>query len=824
MRPLTPKQLSSRLHSQLQAVTEGVDQAIDWVENTRQNAPRLDIEADRLIVKLRRHRNKAKHLADVALKEIAIGFFGLSQAGKSYLISALASGENGKLETSFEGQQLDFLTNINPTNQTTALVTRFSRQAGVKNKSFPVQLLLLSEVDIGKIMANAFLHELNQETSFEELDEYHITEHLKTLLRHRQPEPVEGFTRDEVVELWDYLARHDAKRQKQLETHYWPVAVELAPYLSIDDRAHLFSVLWGDLKTLTAAYRHFAHTLQHLSGTSKVLAPLRILVDDEQQPANGIINGATLARLNTTFDPGVLVRPVLNGRAGKTVELSLAELTMLAVELLIPLHSAPREALFEQVDILDFPGIGDIEQPEDTSETAKNAGTESHPLAQTLLRAKRAYLLERYTDNQEMNILMVCSAAGKREEVKTVGKALDHWVRQTQGENTQIRSHRKPGLIWAVTKFDRRITHGQNYDAAVQRYVGNPGDAWGTMLAMDKRGVTRMATWLGTEVHREVKLGRISEQLSEVQRDLKDNLLGNWSLPVESDSPEKKQRIAEILLKSLQTRTGVHGELLERLLPSRDELRRLYLKQQNQPEYGTYHPETEEVGMPSASVDPFGIGIDIDLFADEPIDLEPQSTSPVQALDHGYEAEYAHHVYRYWINHLRGLPENAPLIELLGVTKTTIEILVEELITASIRLGIEDALVGMLVDSEQLGVHRESKADRQVSRVLTVLGDFVAWLGFQQMEEALRPASRINRGHKIFAKPEKQAVSFGASQRLTKLSLTPTNNTAFYIYDWLVGLNETIVQNAGYSAGREVNAEQRESLATILTLIKPVEK
>lgn len=339
---------------------------------------------------------------------------------------------------------------------------------------------------------------------------------------------------------------------------------------------------------------------------------------------------------------------------------------------------------------------------------------------------------------------------------------------------------------------------------------------------MDKRGVARMATWLGAEVHREVKLGRISEQLSELQRELSDNLLGNWYLPVDVDDPAEKQRVAETLLKSLQTRTGVHGELLERLLPSRDELRRLYLQQQGA-SYGGFHTDAEDLSAPLANSDPFGVGIEIDLFADEPIALD-QPVTPVLTLDHGYEADYAHSVYRFWINHLRSLPENAPLIDLLNVSKSTIEMLVEELITGSIRLRIEEALVDMLVDGEQLGINRENKADRQVSRVLTILGDFVARLGFQQLDESLRPASRINRGHKIFAKPEKQAVSFGASQRLTKLSLTPTNNTAFYIYDWLVGLNEMIIQNAGYSAAREVSAEQREQLGTILALIKPAEK
>ncbi|MEC5341525.1 virulence factor SrfC family protein [Brenneria populi] len=819
MKPLTPKQQSNRLNGQLQAVAQCVDRAIDWIETTRQNAPRLDIEADRLIVKLRRNRDKAARLSDMALKDIAIGFFGLSQAGKSYLISSLAGGENGRLETFFEGQQIDFLTHINPTNRSAALVTRFSRQTGVKNKTFPVQLLLFSEVDIGKIIANAFLYDPHQDAAFEELDEPFIDEHLRTLSMHRQPEPVPGMSADDVVALWDYLARHDAKRQKQLETHFWPLAVELAPYLSVDDRAQLFAVLWGRNLALTAAYRHFSHTLQHLSGAHKILAPLRVLADEALRPVDGVIHGAALARLNSAYDPGVLVRPVLNGRAAKAVELSQAELAMLSAELLIPLHNPPREALFEQVDILDFPGFGDAAEMGGEPPTPEPAPNETYPLASALLRAKRIYLLERYTDNHEMNLLMVCSAAGKRSDVKVVGKALDHWVKLTQGENVQIRSRRKPGLIWAVTKFDRRVTHGQNHDAAVQRYVGNPGDAWGTMLAMDKRGVSRMAAWLGAEVHREVKLGRIGEQLGEIQRELGENLLGNWYLPAETDDPAAKRQIAETLLKSLQTRTGVHGELLERLLPARDELRRLYLQQLAQPG-GAHHQEIEDFSAPLVGGDPFGVGIEIDLFADEPEEAA-QAASPAQESEQGYEAEYARLVYRYWVNHLRGLPENAPLVELLGVTKATIEMLAEELITASIRMHIEEALIGMLADTEQLDVQRENKADRQVSRALTVLGDFVAWLGFQQMDESLRPASRINRGHKIFAKPEEQAVNWSASQRLTRLSLTPTNNTAFYIYDWLVGLNEMIIQNTGYSAGREVSAQQREQLGVILSLIKP---
>lgn len=835
MKPLTPKQLSSRLSRQLQSVSQGVDQAIAWVEETRRNVPRLDMEADRLIIKLRRCRNKARGLSESSLKEIAMGMFGLAQGGKTYLLTSLAGGENGRIETSVGGVTLDYQKNINPDNQQPAFVTRFTRQVDGKNTPNPVQLQLLNEADIARIIAYSFILEETQSDTVE-LDEQHIAEHLKTLSLHRQQELVTGLSSDDVVALWDYLTRHDARRQKPLERKFWPMAVELAPHLSIDDRASLFSVLWGERADYTSLYRHFAHTLEQLSGARKVLAPISLLVDESLQPDSGIFNASQFDRLNSPSDLSVQVRPIVNGRAARGVELSLAELIMLAAEVLIPLLSPPKESLFGQVDLLDFPGFSLQDEPEaesDDDNPDRLLRLKPHPLSRALLRAKRAYLLERYTDDQEMNLLMVCTAAACKADVRHVGRALDFWVRHTQGENPQIRSRRKPGLIWAVTRHDRRFTHGHNNDEAVQRYVGNPGDAWGTMLAMDKRGINRMAAWLDTEVRREVKLGRINEQLSELQRELSDNLLGSWYQPAGADDPARKQHIAESMLKALQTRTGVHGELLERLLPSRDELRHLYLQQQEQQSRNfVAYQETQDTTVPMTSYEPFGVGLDIDLFGDDseqaeseekPTPAAPVQTEEDQAENHSYEAEFARNLYRYWINHLRNLPENVAIIELLGINRPTIEMLVEELITASIRLKLEDELQIMLVDSGQLGINRESKADRQVSRALNVLGDFVAWLGFQQISESLRPDSRVNKGNKIFAKPEKQVANFGASRRLTKLSVTPVNNTAYYIYDWLIGLNEMIIQNAGYAAGRDIKPKQRERLGTILSLIKPTE-
>jgi hypothetical protein len=351
-----------------------------------------------------------------------------------------------------------------------------------------------------------------------------------------------------------------------------------------------------------------------------------------------------------------------------------------------------------------------------------------------------------------------------------VGSALRHWVEQTQGENA------KPQLIWALTPFDQRMSQRQHYDDAVQRQVGSsPGKDWGSLLVMDDKDRLRMVEYLMATARTPLTANHINAQRAELQRELTQHLLGNWhNVAVD---PQQKQNIAETLLKALQTRAGMHGELLERLLPPREALRRLCSRPAVQPQLSV-----------------FGIGIEFDLFAETP--------SPQQNGDN----DLARQIQGYWINHLRGLADNHKLRELMGTGKPTLEVLAEELITASFRLDIGTVLRDALATSN--GV------DQQATQVLALLGDFVAWLGFQHQDEADRPASRIHPGRAIFAKPP------ALTARLTQLSDTPTNNAASYIYDWLVGLNSLIMQNAGYSAGHEISAEQRAELGEILSLIE----
>ncbi|MEI7606687.1 MAG: virulence factor SrfC family protein, partial [Rhodospirillaceae bacterium] len=104
-----------------QAVLDG----IGWFES---NAPRLRQDTSGLVREMRRFAVEARRLDQAAERKVSVGVFGPSQAGKSYLISALARRGSAPLMADFGGAAKDFLAEINPPGGTesTGLVTRFT--------------------------------------------------------------------------------------------------------------------------------------------------------------------------------------------------------------------------------------------------------------------------------------------------------------------------------------------------------------------------------------------------------------------------------------------------------------------------------------------------------------------------------------------------------------------------------------------------------------------------------------------------------------------------------------------------------------------------
>lgn len=458
------------------AIAQGCQDALSWVDNVRAGSRRLDNEADKLNLSLLRTRNLANTLTQVSTTPMTVGFFGISQAGKSYLISALAAGSNGELEARYGNQLVDFIKEVNPVGggkEATGLVTRFTKHAPDAPMDYPVPLRLFSEIDLAKILANTWFNDFNHEQLNYKIDESRIEEHLRPFQQRVVHASVNnGVSSEDVVALWDYLNASFKKSVEKLEHAWWPQVLEIAPSLSPHERADLFALLWGEQPELTETYRSLANVLAKLNNAKMVFAPLEILIDHSR---GSIMNVDSLNRLGSAQDRTVEIRFWKENQQTGNAILSQAELAALTSELIFPLAEVTNNSVMEQVDLLDFPGYrGRLKLL-----ALKDAAQENqNPVSQLLLRGKVAYLFERYTDNQEMNALVVCASSFKQSDVSDVGPVLTRWVEKTQGKTAAERGNSKAGLFWAITMCDMRITD------SLKKTENQLKEAWEGMLHM----------------------------------------------------------------------------------------------------------------------------------------------------------------------------------------------------------------------------------------------------------------------------------------------------------------------------------------------------
>lgn len=446
-----------KLAQDCEALAVAASEGVTWLKSAALQSPTVAQQAPSLVSELQKVRNQSRKLARAARRRMCVGVFGPSQAGKSYLVSILASRDGRPLQARFADRSYDFLREINPpgNRESTGLVTRFGLGLSDVSAEFPVRVRLLTQTDIVKILGNSFLLDFDhQKAEFQGPDGASIRKRLAELRAKAQPTPVGDLDADDVLDLIEYFDTFFAGVTAELRTDYWREAIDLAPRLSGHDRARLWSVLWYDFEPFTDLYLTLYEGLQKLAFAPEALLGMDALIPREKS----IIDVLTLDRLGADSDDTLQVRPKqADGRYSTDTRLPRSLVCALTAELNVAIAEKPWD-FFDHTDLLDFPGARSRLKLAKLDDVAKTKGVAegANPLRELLLRGKVAYLFQRYSAERELSAILLCIPDGN-QEVRDLSDMMTAWIDQTIGATPADRARQKNALFLVLTKMDREF-------------------------------------------------------------------------------------------------------------------------------------------------------------------------------------------------------------------------------------------------------------------------------------------------------------------------------------------------------------------------------
>ncbi|MCZ7681789.1 MAG: putative virulence factor [Sandaracinaceae bacterium] len=384
----------------------------------------------------------------------SLGFFGPSQAGKSFLVGALLSHELGTLKVKSRQGEVDFLGEINPAKgvESTGVVTRFSSApspAPLMRGDFYCRLLSL-EVML-ESMATGFLVECTAPP----ID----AERVERVLREARMKP--GPPAGPLYRLaWDtvwhdlskkYQDRHpylnELHRHPEMRTESWKKGIS-----SVAGWTHVFSLLWGgrgyskDLDRLGDMLIAGLERLGHPEAVEVDLAHVRA---SSEKPS--VIDAACLNAIGTPQAP---MRVYADGRE---IEIEPSVLAALIAEIRLPLAPVSG-SLFETCDLLDFPGGRALRGINGFEPNDLNAGNLENAI-EVFKRGKLTFLFEQFSLDREITALVLASPGPTKPEAIQMQHQVERWLSIRHGAPTPVDPEEieQPSLFVALTKFDMSL-------------------------------------------------------------------------------------------------------------------------------------------------------------------------------------------------------------------------------------------------------------------------------------------------------------------------------------------------------------------------------
>ena len=414
---------------------EIIEKSNVWIKSSLDGEKQKN--AYRNLVNCRRKLKKKKFALE---GNPAAALYGESQVGKSYLISSLLT-ENGKPFgiTNENGNFHNFIEEINPPgggSESTSLISRFSVNYKPVNSKYPIKAILLSPADIVLVLCDSFYNDINLKPSqnIHFLSKEEINTEVLQLKEKFTNKPIQQgvFSEDDVLDMQDYFREYFQKADKVIDSKFFDEISLIIAKTNPNEWKEIFSLLWNKNETFTTLLDKLIGEYQKINFEKELYLPIESVLY-----AHGTL--LDVKRLREIYSEADKIETHYSATTkvllpnNKEVEFAKSFLCALTAELVFSqpeslLNSKP---FLKETDLLDFPGARSrMEKPLEA--------IEDKTIPDLLLRGKVAYLFNKYSDIEKINILIFCA---KQEQTaqRIMPRLLNNWVNKIVGETAEKR-------------------------------------------------------------------------------------------------------------------------------------------------------------------------------------------------------------------------------------------------------------------------------------------------------------------------------------------------------------------------------------------------
>lgn len=440
---------SAVLAQHCRQVAQAAGGAIGWLRSLSFGAPeqRLQLEQE-----LRHIGDRAEMMARIVSRPATVAMFGPNQSGKSFLAAALAR-RNAQAPRIVLGEEtVDFIASSGAAvaGRSSACVTRYTmRDAGQTPPGLPVAVSLLSPADVIRVVANAFLEDIDPEATDAVTGE-EVRALLEQLRGVAGPVPRAGshtgLDAPDVADIRLYFERYFADHpvMRAIDDAFWTEAAALAPRLTPGQRVRLFEIFWGRIPQLSALCVRLLEALHALGNPVIAFCERGALIG-----GNAIVDVETMMQ---GLEDDAAPRLRIGTPDGLRLDIARPQLAALVCEVHLQLAEQPY-TFFKDGDLLDFPGM----LPRNRFTDPESLLADPTNRAWLYRRGKAAYLFQNYVHAEEISALVLCLEDGPQTS-RALPRMVKEWIDQAQGASPEQRALVPCNLFVALTKFDRELS------------------------------------------------------------------------------------------------------------------------------------------------------------------------------------------------------------------------------------------------------------------------------------------------------------------------------------------------------------------------------